>query len=253
MSFSLEGKVAVVTGGAGGIGREYGHALGEAGAAVVLADVKGDQAREAAEELEARGIHAIGVEADVASEESTAAMAAATIEAFGGIDVLVNNAGLMAELPQDSLVDYPLDWWNRVLDVNLTGALLCSRACVPSMIGRGGGKIINQSSGGAFVNPKPYGISKLALIGLTYALARDLGEHRINVNAIAPGPILTEAGLSMVPLDDPWREQHRASLPIKLDGRPTDLCGALVFLASSASDWITGQCLGVDGGWIMRF
>ena len=219
----------------------------------MLADLKGDQAREAAEELEARGIHAVGVEADVASEQSASAMAAATIDAFGGIDILVNNAGLMAELPQDSLIDYPLDWWNRVLAVNLTGALICSRACVPSMIGRGGGKIINQSSGGAFVNGKPYGISKLALVGLTYGLARDLGEYRINVNAIAPGPILTEAGLSMVPLGDPWREQHREALPIKLDGRPTDLCGALVFLASSASDWITGQCLSVDGGWIMRF
>ena len=252
-NFSLEGRVAVVTGGAGGIGREYGRALGEAGASVVLADLKGDEARDAAEELGARGIQAVGVDVDVASEESAGAMAAATIEAFGGIDILVNNAGLMAELPQDSLIDYPLDWWNRVLAVNLTGALICSRACVPSMIGRGGGKIINQSSGGAFVNGKPYGISKLALIGLTYGLARDLGEHRINVNAIAPGPILTEAALSMVPLGDPWREQHRELTPIKLDGRPTDLCGALVFLASSASDWITGQCLSVDGGWIMRF
>jgi NAD(P)-dependent dehydrogenase (short-subunit alcohol dehydrogenase family) len=253
VNFSLEGKVAVVTGAAGGIGREYARTLGEAGARVVLADMRGDDAREAAAELEAEGIVAVGVDVDVASEQSTAAMAASTTDTFGGIDILVNNAGLMAELPQDSLIDYPLDWWNRVLEVNLTGALLCCRACVPSMIARGGGKIINQSSGGAFVNGKPYGISKLALLGLTYGLARDLGEHRINVNAIAPGPILTEAALSMVPLGDPWREQHRELTPIKLDGRPADLCGALLFLASAASDWVTGQCLSVDGGWIMRF
>jgi NAD(P)-dependent dehydrogenase (short-subunit alcohol dehydrogenase family) len=253
VTFSLEGKVALVTGAAGGIGRAYATALGEAGASVVLADLKGDEARMAAEELTTRGIRAVGVDVDVASEESVGAMADSANDAFGGIDILVNNAGLMAELPQDSLIDYPLDWWNRVFEVNLTGALICCRACVPSMIARGGGKIINQSSGGAFVNGKPYGISKLALLGLTYGLARDLGEHRINVNAIAPGPILTEAALSMVPLEDPWRTQHRELTPIKMDGLPADLCGALVFLASSASDWMTGQCLSVDGGWIMRF
>jgi NAD(P)-dependent dehydrogenase (short-subunit alcohol dehydrogenase family) len=189
----------------------------------------------------------------VTSEESAQEMAARSIEAFGGIDILVNNAALMAEPPQVSLLEYPLDWWNRILAVNLTGALVCSRACVPSMIERGGGKIINQSSGGAFVNGRPYGISKLALVSLTYGLARDLGEYRICVNAIAPGAIETDAGLSIFPVGHPWRERMHELTPIKLAAQPKDLFGALIFLASSASDWVTGQCLNVDGGWIMRF
>jgi NAD(P)-dependent dehydrogenase (short-subunit alcohol dehydrogenase family) len=253
MSFSLEGKVAIVTGGAGGIGREYGRALAAAGARVVLADLDGSRAESAAAELSSEGHEVAGVEADVASEQSTLAMAAATIERFGGIDILVNNAALMAELPQLPLLEFPLDWWDRVLRVNLTGALLCSRACVPSMIERGGGKIINQSSGGAFVNGRPYGISKLALVSLTYGLARDLGEHRINVNAIAPGAIETEAALSMFPVGSPWRERMHELTPLSHAATPADLVGALIFLASPASDWVTGQCLGVDGGWIMRF
>jgi len=252
VDFSLDGKVAIVTGGAGGIGSEYGRALGEAGAAVVLADVNAEGAIAAASELEARGLRATGVAVDVTSEESAAGMAARTLEAFGGIDILVNNAALMAEPPQVSLLEYPLDWWNRVLAVNLTGALLCSRACVPAMIERGGGKIINQSSGGAFVNWRPYGISKLALVALTYGLARDLGEHRINVNAIAPGAIETDAALSMFPVGHPWRERMHELTPIKLAAQPRDLFGALLFLASPASDWVTGQCLNVDGGWVMR-
>jgi NAD(P)-dependent dehydrogenase (short-subunit alcohol dehydrogenase family) len=252
MDFSLDGKVAVVTGGAGGIGREYGRALGEAGAAVVLADLNGEGAIAAAAGLEEAGVRALGVELDVTSEDSAAAAAAAAVEAFGGIDILVNNAALMAEPPQESLLDYPLDWWNRILDVNLTGALICSRACVPSMIERGGGKIINQSSGGAFVNGRPYGISKLALVSLTCGLARDLGEHRICVNAIAPGAIETDAALSLFPVGHPWRQRMHELTPIKLAAQPKELFGALIFFASSASDWVTGQCLSVDGGWIMR-
>jgi NAD(P)-dependent dehydrogenase (short-subunit alcohol dehydrogenase family) len=253
MSFSLDGKVAVVTGGAGGIGTEYCRALATAGAKVVLADLDGERAASAAAALSDEGLQVVGVEADVTSEESTLAMAATTSEHFGGIDILVNNAALMAELPQVPLLEFPLDWWDRVLRVNLTGALLCSRACVPSMIERGGGKIINQSSGGAFVNGRPYGISKLALVSLTYGLARDLGEHRINVNAIAPGAIETESALAMFPVGSPWRERMHELTPLPLAATPRDLFGALIFLASSASDWVTGQCIGVDGGWVMRF
>jgi NAD(P)-dependent dehydrogenase (short-subunit alcohol dehydrogenase family) len=250
---ALDGKVAIVTGGAGGIGREYGRALGVAGASVVLADLDGERAQKVAGELRGEGLRAIGVQADVTSEESTHAMAAAATGEFGGIDILVNNAALMAELPQLSLMEFPLDWWDRVLRVNLTGPLLCARACVPSMIERGGGKIINQSSGGAFVNGRPYGISKMALISLTHGLARDLGAHRINVNAIAPGAIETESALSMFPVGSPWRERMHELTPLPLAAGPKDLFGALLFLASPASDWVTGQCINVDGGWVMRF
>jgi NAD(P)-dependent dehydrogenase (short-subunit alcohol dehydrogenase family) len=253
LSFALDGKVAIVTGGAGGIGSEYGRALASAGARVVLADLDGERAAATAAELSGEGLEVAAVEADVTSEDSTLAMAARACELFGGIDILVNNAALMAELPQVSLLEFPLDWWDRVLRVNLTGALLCSRACVPSMIERGGGKIVNQSSGGAFVNGRPYGISKLALVSLTYGLARDLGEHGINVNAIAPGAIETEAALSMFPVGSPWRERMHELTPLAHAATPKDLFGALIFLASPASDWVTGQCIGVDGGWVMRF
>ena len=249
----LGGKVAIVTGGAGGIGREYGRVLAENGAAVVLADLDGDSAQSAAADLAATGARAIGVHSDVTSPDSTLAMATAATDAFGGIDILINNAALMAEIPQTPLVEFPLDWWDRVLAVNLTGPLLCCRACVPSMRERGGGKIVNQSSGGAFLNGRPYGISKMALLSMTHGLARDLGGEKINVNAIAPGPIETEAGLAAQPADSPWRAQVNALIPIKHRGMPEDLFGALLFLCSPASDWVTGQCINVDGGWVMRF
>ncbi len=249
----LEGKVAIVTGGAGGIGREYGWVLAGHGAAVVLADLDAQAAGAAADELSGDGRRLIGVGVDVTSEKQTKAMAEAAIEAFGGIDILVNNAALMAELPQTPLIEFPLDWWERTLAVNLTGPLLCCRACVPAMIERGGGKIVNQSSGGAFLNGRPYGISKMALLSMTHGLARDLGQHRICVNAIAPGPILTEAGLATQPRDSPWRQKTNESIPLKRDAMPADLFGALLFLCSEASDWVTGQCINVDGGWVMRF
>jgi len=249
----LSGKVAVVTGAAGGIGREYARALGNAGAAVVLADLDGDAAQAAADVLAGQGLRTAAVAADVTSEGATLAMAAIATETFGGVDILVNNAALMAELPQEPLLEFPLDWWERVLAVNVTGALLCARACVPSMIERGGGKIINQSSGGAFVNGRPYGISKMALLSLTHGLARDLGEHRICVNAIAPGAIETEAALSMFPVGSPWRDRMHELTPLRHAAQPSDLFGALLFLASSDSDWVTGQCINVDGGWVMRF
>jgi NAD(P)-dependent dehydrogenase (short-subunit alcohol dehydrogenase family) len=249
----LDGKVAIITGGAGGIGREYGRALGSAGAAVVLADLDGERAQQAAAQLRGEGLPVIGVQADVTSEESAHAMAASASREFGGVDILVNNAALMAEIPQLPLMEFPLDWWDRVLRVNVTGPLICARACVPSMIERGGGKIINQSSGGAFVNGRPYGISKMALISLTHGLARDLGPQRINVNAIAPGAIETDAALSMFPVGSPWRERMHELTPLPMAAGPKDLFGALLFLASPASDWVTGQCINVDGGWVMRF
>ena len=249
----LAGKVAIVTGAGGdkGIGAAYAWTLAEAGAAVVVADVDASGAEIVSERLVARGFMAIPVPVDITEQTSVDALAAETISAFGGIDILVNNAALMAELSRAvSLVDYPMDEWQRVLDVNLTGALRCVRAVVPSMRERGGGKIINQSSGGAFAPGSAYAISKLALVGLTAALARQLGPDGINVNAIAPGLVETEAGLRIIPEGSPSRERFTAA--VRQAGTPDDLCGALLLLASPAGDWITGQTLNVDGGWIMR-
>jgi NAD(P)-dependent dehydrogenase (short-subunit alcohol dehydrogenase family) len=251
--FSLEGKVAVVTGGAGGIGRAYGAALGAAGAAVALADLEGDAAGEAAVQLAATGVSAIGVQVDITDEASARAMAARVTAEFGGVDILVNNAALMREIPEVPLMELPLEWWHRVMNVNVAGALVCARACVPSMIERGGGKIVNQSSGGAWVSPTVYAVSKIAIVSLTHGLARELGSYRINVNAIAPGAVETDSALAMRPIDSAWRNRMREICAIKGSAPPEDLCGALVFLCSPASDWVTGQCLNVDGGWIYRY
>ena len=252
MEITLDGKVAIVTGAAGGIGSAYARALADAGASVVVADLNDEGAKSVAAQLAGNGRAAIGVRVDITDATSAGAMADAARGAFGGVDILVNNAALMAELPQVSLTNYPLDWWDRALRVNVTGALICTQAVVPSMRERGGGKIINQSSGGAFTGGGAYGVSKLALIGLTVALASELGRSRINVNAIAPGMVETDAGFRSSPRDNPWRKHMEQIVVMQPYGQPTDLVGALLFLASPASDWVTGQTINVDGGWIMR-
>ena len=251
--FGLAGKVAVVTGGAGGIGRAYGAALGAAGAKVALADLNAAGADAAATELRAHGVEAIGVEVDITDEASAQRMAATVTEQLGGIDALVNNAALMAAEALEPIMEVTVAGWDKTMAINVTGALNCARACAPSMIERGGGKIVNQSSGGAWHSATPYAISKLAIVGLTSALARALGKHNINVNAIAPGAVETEAALKLFPQDSEWRTKMRETSPLRGSAPPEDLCGALVFLCSPASDWMTGQCLNVDGGWVIRY
>jgi NAD(P)-dependent dehydrogenase (short-subunit alcohol dehydrogenase family) len=247
----LDGKVAIVTGGAGGIGRAYCRALAEAGASVVVADLDGTGAQKVSGELEVDGFSAIPATVDITDVESVASMVDAARSAFDGIDVLVNNAAII-DMPYTALATYPLDWWERGFRINVTGALICTQAVVPVMLERGGGKIINQASSGAFTAAGAYGIGKLALVGLTVALAKELGPQHIHVNAIAPGMVDTEAALKSVPRDSPLRERMRTTAAVKAFGEPEDLCGALLFLASSASDWMTGQTLNIDGGTIFR-
>src|SRR3546814_750978 len=188
--FRLDGKVAIVTGAGGrgnSIGRAYAIGLAQAGASVVVADLNGDGAQRVSAEISAAGGKAIAVQVDITQPDSVATMVAAATTTYGGVDILVNNAALMAELKSQSAVDVPLADWNRIFDVNLTGALICTQAVVPEMRKRGGGKIVNQVSGGAFPVQSIYGISKLALVGLTTTLARQVGREKINVSAIAPG------------------------------------------------------------------
>ena len=250
--FDLSGKVAVITGGAGSIGIVYGRALCDAGASVVLADIDEPTTAKAAEELTSGGRSAMGVAVDVTDVDSTQALARAAVDAFGGIDILVNNAAIMRELPPYGLTNMPVEEWDRVMNVNLRGPLLCTQAVVPSMTERGGGRIVNGLSAGAFVAGGIYGISKYALHALTANLASELGGRGINVNAIAPGLVAAESGYASLAEDSPVRTALEAGIPGKKSGPPEDLVGTLLLLCSKAGDWITGQTILVDGGWVMR-
>jgi len=247
--------VAIVTGAGGrgnSIGRAYALGLAGAGAAVVAADLNLEGAETVAAEINASGGKAIAVKVDIADQASTLAMAQAATDAFGGIDILVNNAALMVEVVMMQVGSVALDDWNKMLGVNLNGALLCSQAVLPSMRARGGGKIVNQLSGGAFPPISLYGVSKLALYGLTVAMARQLGHEKINVNAIAPGNTMSDAGKMLTPDDSPFVKMLEASVAMRVRGQPDELVGALLLLCSPAGDWMTGQVLHVDGGWILR-
>lgn len=253
--FRLDGKVAIVTGAGGrgnSIGRAYAAGLAAAGAAVLVADINEDGAKAVADEIAATGATAAGVRVDITDPASAQAMVAAARSAFGGVDILVNNAALMAELGYQSIVDVPLDDWKRTLDVNLTGALICCQAAVPAMRERGGGRIINQTSGGAFPATGVYGIGKLALVGLTTTLAKTLGKEGITANAIAPGNVTSDAGKQLVPDDSPFIQYLKTMVAGRPRGEPDELVGTLLLLCSEAGAWITGQTLHVDGGWILR-
>lgn len=253
--FRLDGKVAVITGAGGrgnSIGRAYAMGLAHAGAAVVVADLNGQGAQSVADEIVAAGGRAAAVQVDVSDEASTLAMGAAAIEAFGGVDILVNNAALMVDVSYDNCETVSLDAWNRAFAVNLNGALLCARAVLPSMRERGGGRIINQTSGGAFPATGLYGITKLALVGLTTAMAKQFGKDNVTCNAIAPGNVTSDAGKMLVPDDSPFIQFLNMTCAMRPRGEPDELVGTALLLCSDAGKWITGQTIHVDGGWVLR-
>ncbi len=248
--FDFTGKVAIVTGSAGGIGQAYAEALAAAGASVVVADIDTAGAAAVAAGIERGGGSATAVEVDVADPGSAAAMAAAAAERFGGIDFLVNNAAIFGKMKLDFLLTVDWAYLNRFLSVNMLGALNCVRACHPEMKARGGGAIVNQSSTAAYLYAGFYGLAKAGVNSITQQLAHELGSDNIRTNAIAPGPIDTEASRTVVP--DSFMQPILAGLALKRQGVPSDLVGMCLFLLSDEASWITGHVFNVDGGQVVR-
>ncbi len=249
----LKGKVAIITGGARGIGKACGLCFAEEGARIVLADVlDGSQARD---EIVKKGGEAVAVYTDVSDEGSTEEMARTALERFGSIDILMNNAGVFAGLGKKPFFEISSKEWDEVLAVNLKGMFHCCKAVYPQMKKQGKGKIINVTSS-TFFQGIPYFLhyvsSKGGVIALTRALAREVGDSGIAVNAIAPGLTASEAvrGNPMYP--EEYLNAMASSRCFKRPEIPEDLTGTAVFLASDDSDFITGQTINVDGGAIFH-
>jgi 2-deoxy-D-gluconate 3-dehydrogenase len=248
-AFDLKGRVAVITGGNGGIGLGMGRGLAEAGAAVVVAARNKEKSGRAVAELRGLGAEAEAVEVNVADEGSIDALVKATLARFGRLDVLVNNAGMNIRKPVESL---KLDEWRQVIDVNLTSAFLASRACYPVMKKQGRGKIINigsmMSIFGASFAPA-YAASKGGMVQLTKAMAAGWAVDNIQVNAVLPGWIDTELTQRARQQIEGLHESVLRRTPAKRWGTEQDMAGVAVFLASSASDFVTGAAITVDGGY----
>jgi 3-oxoacyl-[acyl-carrier protein] reductase len=250
----LKDRVAIITGAAYGLGNAFARGYATEGARVVLADIDYGAAKEAEESLAKEGKEALAVEVDVSKVEDTLEMARRAVERFSKIDILVNNAALFGRVPISKNVPFnelSLEEWERAFAVNSTGPLLCCRAVFDSMKAQGKGKIINIVAsqfyvGGGNVKYVHYVASKGALIGMTRALAQELGEYNICVNGIAPGSTLTEDPDDKAAVK--IREKAIAGRCIKRIEYSEDLVGAAIFLASDESDMVTGQILGVNGG-----
>jgi NAD(P)-dependent dehydrogenase (short-subunit alcohol dehydrogenase family) len=245
----FEEKVVVVTGAAQGIGEAYAKALAAEGAAVVVADLNEEAGERVAKEIEADGGRALFVQTDVSSHESAAAMTDRAVAEFGGIDGLVNNAAIYGDMQFDLLITVDWDYYRKFMGVNLDGALVMTRAAYPHLQARGGGSIVNQSSTAAYLYSGFYGLAKVGINGLTQQLAHELGGMGIRVNAIAPGPVDTEATRTQA--GDAAKEIVKG-LALKRIGQPQDMVGACLFLLSDESSWVTGQILAVDGGQVFR-
>ena len=251
--FSLKGKKAVVTGGERGIGFEIALGFAKAGADILIAGLRENEFINAAKEIRATGARCECMQTDISREESVKAMVARAKELFGRIDVLVNNAGINMLSPAEEM---PLDVWQRIIGVNLTGTFLVSREVGAAMIAQGGGNIVNIASmSGLVVNPLPqqqcaYNSSKAGVIMLTKCLANEWAEKGVRVNAIAPGFMrtpLTEKRLDTP--DDPAVRKWIGGTPMNRIGNPAELVGAALYLAGDASTFTTGAVLSVDGGY----
>jgi 3-oxoacyl-[acyl-carrier protein] reductase len=239
------GKSVVITGGGAGIGLGYARAFASQGALVTIADVDAEAATAAAEAVEG----SLAVTADVANEADVVALVDVVTERFGGVDVLVNNAGLhMGHYNQG--VDLPLDDWRRLFDVNVFAAVLCTRHCRPSMVQRGGGVVLNQSSNSSYLGVGAYSISKAALNAVTLSLAQELAGDGIRVLGIAPGMVSSDAVLTR--LEQPIKDIVLGGQMVKRFGSIEDLVGMALLMCSDEASFMTGQTVVVDGGFVRQ-
>lgn len=247
--FKLDGKVAWITGGTKGLGLQFANALAGVGANIAVNSRHGGEAEAAAKEIaEKHGVKTLGAEVDVTDFGQVEAFAQRVVDELGSVDILVNNAGVNVREPT---VDLPVEEWQRVLDINLTGPFLCSKAVAPHMIKKGWGRIINLSSilgQVGLAGRPPYTATKGGLILLTKTQALEFATSGVTVNAICPGPFATEMNKSL--LDDPEKyKAFIAKIPMGRWGEINELDGAVIFLASPAASYVTGTTLTVDGGW----
>lgn len=246
----LKDKVAIITGGGSGFGEVTGHLFASEGAAVMIADINGAAARTVAAAIQAKGGKAAYVESNVASSESTEAMVKATLDSFGQVDILFNNAGIEG---WGSVIDADEAVWERIFAVHVRGAFLCSKHTIPAMIKSGkGGSVINVSSVAGLVglqNMAAYSAAKGAIISLTRSMAADFAQHKIRVNCIAPGTTMTPLGKRLIENDTPEKLAQRLSrYPMGRFGEPEEIARSVLYLASDDSSYTTGTCLVMDGG-----
>lgn len=250
---TFDNRCAVITGSAQGIGAAYAVALAKEGANVVVADIA-DTAR-TVDAARAAGAQALGVACDVANFESCQAMAAEAVNSFGRIDILINNAAMFASIQRKPFEQLSQEEWDAVMAVNVRGPFNAVKAVLPEMKKRGYGKIVNIASATVFSGTPGmlhYVTSKGAVVAFTRALAREVGMHGIVVNGIAPGLTMSEGLINQKDVIEPFAKVAMASRALKREQVPDDLTGTLLYLAGPASDFLTGQTLTVDGGYVMR-
>jgi len=244
--YSLDEKVAIVTGASQGLGREIAIGLSKVGAKVVATDIK--DTSDTIKEIKKQNQNAIGMKADISNKSDVESLVDKTIDNFGQIDILVNNAGI---LRMGKAEEMDKKDWDKVIDVNLTGQFLCAQSVGKQMIKQGHGKIINISSIAAlsgYANSAVYSASKAGVLLMTKTLAVEWGKYNINVNAICPG--VFETGMTDDLLEDEsFQKMIKENVPLERHAKPKELVGTVVYLASKASDYVTGSALVIDGGW----
>ncbi len=244
-----QGKVALITGGGRGFGKAFGTALAARGAHVILADIDGAAAASAAAEIVGKGGSAAPAVCDVADEPGVAAMVDDIAARHGGLDILVNNAGLHSAAYNKPSAELGIASLRRLFDVNVMGIYICSLAARPAMSGRAGAAVVNISSSAAYANRTAYGVSKLAVRGVTTQLAREFAADGIRVNAIAPGLIFTDTIRAELARDEVARVMGQQIL--QREGEEKDIVDALLFLVSPAASFVTGETLRVTGGFAL--